>query len=386
MRKEISSENYNEKLAIAKRNEPAIITTSLKNIIIESDSFDKNYVVVVMPGGSSHQLSVHPTFFKQLSKILNLNLSIRGKLNTGKKTGNTIYSELLNTMRQIQTVVTPIEVTLLFDPSKRKITHIKAGAYNRLSNESLFGFAEELVNKYPHLSISNVNAHDNSNEVTINIIAGNLVDLTDKRYGSGDERFQFGITLGNNGLTTSVGDFAYRLVCSNGMMGIRTDERFFLKNTERDGLMDLYTHFEEMRKQNFVPDDFAANLANATQVHASYNELKNAHKFAQSNLLINFPEQEEQLRTAFSDTFFPDIRKIQAKLEKKDIKESELPLKALQNIRTQTSMWDLINTMTDLGSNPHSVYKLSNLSGFQKIGGKIMSSDWDFKYEKFLLL
>jgi len=384
--KEITNEQFKEKRAIALRNEPTIITTTLNNIIIEGDSFDKNYIVMVIPGGTTHQLSVSKAFFKQLAKILNLNLSIRGKLNDGIKDNNTIYSELLNVMGKIQASITPIEVTLLFDHNKREIISIKNGAYNRLSNETLFGFAEELVNKYPQLKISNINANEGNSNVSINIMSGDLVSLTDKKLSSDDETFQFGITLGNSGLTTSIGDFAYRLVCSNGMMGIRTDERFFLKNTEQDGLMDLYKYFEQMKSQNFIPEDFAANYANATRIHASYNELKKAHDFAQSRLLIQYPEQENQIRAAFSDIFFPDVRLIQTKFERKDIKESELPEKAFQNIRTKTSMWDLINVMTNLGSNPHPVYKLRDPNSFQKMGGKLLSSDWDFEFERFLLL
>lgn len=385
MEKEMSSVDYQKALVIARSNEPKVISTTLKNIIIEGDSFDKNYIVLVLPDASSHQLTVSDAFFKQLAKILNVNLSIRKNLSI-ESDDNKMYSELLNVLRSAQNMIKAVDVTLLFCPIERKITHVKAGSFSRLSNDALFGFAEQLVDKYPKLTISNVDTYQGSSNVGIQIMSGNIVDLTNKKLSIDDESFQFGITLGNHGLVTSVGDFAYRLVCSNGMMGIRTDERFYLPNTEFDGLLELYDHFEAMREQDFVPADFAANFENATQIHASYKELKKAHDFAQRNLLIEFPEQENQIRYAFADKYFSDVAMVQAKLKAKGIDEKEIPEKAMALIRTRTSMWDLVNTMTNLGSNPHPVYKVGNKPAFQKQGGKLMADNWDLEFEKYLLI
>lgn len=384
MQKEMSNQDYQKALVLAKENEPKIITTTLKNIIIEGESFDKNYIVLVMREGN-FRLTVSEAFFKQLAKILNINLSIRKTL-TEDNNVNTIYSELLNAMRGVQNLVKPMDVTLLFNPIEKKITHIKKGTFSRMSNETLFTFAESLVTKYPHLVISNVNTNPYSSDVAIQILSGNIVDLTDVAISEENESFQFGITIGNHGLVTSVGDFAYRLVCTNGMMGIRTDERFYLPNTQQDGLLKLFEHFEKMKEQNFVPEDFAANYQNAAKVHASYAELKKSHDFAQKHLVVEFPEQEGQLRKAFSDTFFHDVAIIQEKLKRKGINENEIPDKAMQLIRTQTKMWDLINTMTYLGSNEHHVYHLNNKPSFQRLGGKILSDDWDLEFEQYLLL
>ena len=383
MEKEMSNEKYQEKMNIARSNEPQVLATTLSNIIIEPDSFDKNYIILILD--TKHQLTVSDSFFKQLAKILNVNLKIRQNL-TDEKDDNKIYSDLLNALKTIQSSVKPVDVTILYDPAQKKITDIKAGAYTRLSNSSLFAFAEELVSKHHQLSISNVDAFQGTPDVGIQIMSGNIVDLTNKKISSDDESFQFGITLGNSGLVTSVGDFAYRLVCSNGMMGIRTDERFFLKNTEADGLLYLYNHFSDMEKDNFIPADFAANFENATNINASYKELKKAHDFAQNNLIIEFEDLEFQTRQAFTDKFFRDIAVVQAKLKSKGVIESEIPEKAMELIRTRTSMWDLVNTMTDLGSNDHNAFKMKNKRAFQKHGGKLMSANWDLEYEKYLLM
>ena len=84
--------------------------------------------------------------------------------------------------------------------------------------------------------------------------------------------------------------------------------------------------------------------------------------------------------------YFQDIARVRELLKARGIEEKDIPEKAMELIRTQTTMWELINTMTDLGSNPHPIYKLSNRNRFQKQGGQLMSSDWDLKYEKFLLM
>lgn len=170
------------------------------------------------------------------------------------------------------------------------------------------------------------------------------------------------------------------------MMGIRTDERFYLKNTEREGLLEMYNHFDKMKEQDFIPDEFAANFESATRIHASYKELKKAHDFAQKNLLIEFPDMEGQTRAAFADKFFNEMSVVSAKLKAKGIDERDIPEKAMQLIRTRTTMWDLVNTMTDLGSNDQHVFKFRNKPAFQRHGGQLMSDDWDLKFEQYLLI
>jgi hypothetical protein len=385
MRKEFSSEEFLKIKRQSIANEPQVHSTILSNIIIEPESFDKKYIILILPDKSKHQLTVSNDFFKELSKILKINMSLRQRM-SGDNKHNEMYSTFLNALKMVQEGIAPIDITLLYDVVEKQITHIKQGSYSRLSNESLFNFVEGLIDKYPSLSVIDVFGGQNTSNAEIKLLSGSVVDLTNKAISDEDESFQFGLTMGNSGLSTSVGDFAYRLVCANGMMGIRTDERFHLKDTTEKGLRELFTHFETLKEHNFVPEDFAGNFEKATQVHASFAELDKAYKFAQKNIMSEFPDQLDQLRSAFGDKYFSDIRIVEAMLKAKNIDKSELDPKALQHIRTKTTMWDLVNTMTDLGSNEHQVFKVQNKRGFQKYGGKLMSEPFDFEYEKFLLL
>ena len=372
--------------AIAKSVEPQIITTYLNNIFLESKSFDEGYIMLLMDG-KKHRVSVAKSFFKDLSKVLNVTQTLRQSLSDNANEDNEFYSEFLDKLKDVQNAIGSIEeVTLLYDVIKKTFTRMNKGTFGKLTNESLFNFADALVNKYPELSIIDVIASDQSPNVNIKLLSKEGFDFSDLKLSSESEEFQFGVTLGNTDIKTAIGDFAYRLICTNGMMGLQTDERFTLPNSEKDGLHKLFQHFNTMKEANFLPADFAENFQNATQIHASLGELEKAYKLISKNLIFEYPEQENMLRDALSDTYFPDLKRVYARIKTKGYNPEKLEEDEKSFIRTGTSMWDLINTLTNLGSNDQGVFKFQNKTKFQQQGGQLLSSNWDLKNEKWLLL
>lgn len=386
MRKDpLSTDEFNEKKNMAKEVEPKVITTFLSNIFLEPESFDKRYILLFLEG-KKRRVNVSTDFFKDLSKILNITQSLRKSLSDGED-NNSFYSIFLDKLKDVQNAVGGIsEITLLYNVILNKITNIKKGRYGRLTNDALFDFAAGLVNQYPELSIIEANVSNQSPDVNIKLLSSNVFDFSDELKSNDSEEFKFGITVSNSGFMTKIGDFAWRMVCTNGMFGIRTDERFTLPNTETDGLRQLFDYFTALKEQKFLPQDFAENAATATQVHASLRELEDAYKLVAKNLILDYPEQGNLIREALSDKYFEDLKRVYARIKLKGFNPAKLENEEKSFIRTNTTIWDMINTLTDLGSNDHGVFKFSNRDKFQAEGGRIMTRIWDLKNEKWLLL
>lgn len=360
-------EQFNEYKGYAKSNDPQVFTTTLAGLRLDSDSYEKNYILVALPTGGEHRMSVSTDFFKQLAKMLRINLGLK---NTIEKD---VYSRLLDTLKSLQSVTK--EIVLVFDPTQGKITHISDKGYNRISNIQLFDFAEGLLNKYPQLEIESISGGNGFSSTEIKILSSNIVQFDDVTSND-DESFNFGLTLKNSGVSTTVNDFAYRLICANGMMGIRTDERFRLQDTTQAGLFQLFEHFEKMEKTNFIPEDFADNIANASNTMASLEELESAISHISSKIVGEFPEQTEQLVAGMVSRFFPELDATYQRLKIKGIDPKTLTNKQKRFVNTNKSMWELVNVLTDLGSNKH-LYTIQNKQTLQNIGAKFLTKEHD---------
>lgn len=371
---------------IAKSVEPKIIPSNLANIFLEKDSWDEGYIMLYIEG-KKRRVNVAPSFFADLSKMLNVTAGLRKSLSEDEKDNNQFYSEFLDKLKDVQNAVNADRsLTLLYDVVDKHISNVQKGSFGKLSNEAIFDFAEGLVNKYPELSIIDVFASETSPNVSIKLLSEQTHDFSKVMDAKEAEEFMFGLTIGNTGVRTAVGDFAYRLICTNGMMGLRTDERFALPNTERDGLAKLFGHFEAMREQNFLPADFSDNIADANSIHASLAELESVYKMVGRQLIFEYPEQENTIRQALMENYFPDLNAVYQRVKAKGFNPEKLETEEKSFIRTGTTMWDLINTLTDLGSNDHGIFKFQGKNKFQSKGGSLLTSNWDLKNEKWLLL
>lgn len=377
VRKSLSLEAFTEYKTNAIANDPKVFTTNLGLIVVEPESFDKGYIIVNIDG-KPQRVSTAPTFFAEFTKMLSVDKKLQGKMNAGKD-DNKSFANLLEALKVIQNSANPKEVALVFDTVANKITHITDSGYNRLANVELFNFAEALINKYPFLHLRDVIGANTSSDVEIRILSENDFDFGE------DEQFQFGITLSNKGVITSLGDFAYRLICANGMMGIKTDERFTLSGTASDDLHKLFEHFEIMEKANFLPNDFEENMRSAMEVPASFFELSEAVRNVSSMIVGEFPEQKEQWIAGMVAQHFPAYNTVLQKLKQKGYEVADLSKKQQQLIKTDMPMWDMVNALTYLGSN-EVPFILTNKPHLQRLGGKMLAKEHDMKHIELIYL
>ena len=374
-----SSEEFARLTAIAVSNDPSAITIPFSAVILSGDGYKENYVELVLPKTGKTRMYVIPAFFKQLAKMLGIQIALKNRMDDKE------FGGLLNALKVLQSShVKTSEVTVVFDPIERKLTHISAGGYNRISNAKLFDFASALVTANPALQIVEVLGGENSSDSEIRILSSNEVALTGI-VSDDSEDFQFGITLANRGTVTAIGDFAYRLVCSNGMMGIRSDDRFLLGGTTEDDMFQLFEHFENLHKAHFIPEDFELNVATASEVPASLNELMIAFNAISKGIVGEFDEQTAGWIDAMKRTHFPEIIELERKLLSRDIDPQSLSAKQMGFVKSDKSMWELINIVTNLGSNK-TPYTLTNKSSLQKLGGSLLTRPFDLQDIHLLIL
>ncbi|RLF01540.1 MAG: hypothetical protein DRJ64_10480, partial [Thermoprotei archaeon] len=235
---------FREFAGYARNNDPSALTVPFSAVIICGDGYKNNYIELVLRNGKT-RMYVVPSFFKQLAKMMRVNLSI------SKTMDEEAFGSLLNALKMYQgSKDGNNDVTVVFDPTIKKLTHISSGGYNRISNGKLFDFAAALVETNPRLKIIEVLGGIESPDTEIRILSSDEVSLSGIESND-PEDFHFGITLSNRGALTTIGDFAYRLVCSNGMMGIRTDDRFKLSGIEQQDMFKLFEHFDTIKKANY---------------------------------------------------------------------------------------------------------------------------------------
>lgn len=370
-RNSFTLEQFNEYKQNAVANDPKVFTTNLGLIVVEPESYDKGYIIVNIDG-KPQRVAVANTFFAEFTKMLSVDKKLQGKMNVGKD-DNKSFANLLEALKVIQNSANSKEVALVFDTVANKITHITDSGYNRLANVELFNFAEALISKYPFLHMKEILGGQTSSDIELRILSENDFDFGD------DEQFQFGVTLSNKGVVTSLGDFAYRLICANGMMGIKTDERFTLSGTASEDLHQLFAHFETMESANFLPSDFEENMRNAMELPASFAELSTAVRNVSSMIVGEFPEQKEQWIAGMIAQHFPAYNVVLQKLKSKGYEVADLTKKQMQLVKTDMPMWDMVNALTFLGSN-EVPFILTNKPYLQTLGGRMLAKEHDMKH------
>ena len=366
----MDNEKFLEIRGYSIENNPLVYSSHLNAIKIEESSFAEKFIILSLPNGKDVKMNVTKSFFKDLSSLLSIKISMQ------KNMEHDMFSKLLEALKTLQSTNGISQVHLMYNPVERSITHINTDGFNRISNSQLFGFAETLVNKYPQLAISNVIGGKGSADAEIKIVSNDNIKIISD--STDIEEFNFGISLSNVGINTTLCDYAYRLVCSNGMMGIRTDERFKLQGTGRENMTELFGHFDVMEKENFIPADFEDNINNAVNTMVSFDEMQNAINAISDKIVGEFPEQTEQWVEGMISMHFPQWFTINQKLKIKGYDPLKLTTEQKKLIKTDMNMWELVNVLTDLGSNK-TPYTIRDKRMLQKLGGKYLTKNFDLK-------
>jgi hypothetical protein len=354
---------------------PAVKLINLNDIELDINSIVTNTIKY-----QGTPVRIGNDFIKDLAKILNVNVKLQKNLTNDDEVGQDMFAAILNGLKAFSSRKRIPQVTLIGDVASGIFTNVVSGQYARISNEGLFDIATELIETHNGLQLIEAKMNSHSPDLTLKLLAPNEHRLA----GNDDEVFNFGLTLSNNAINTFLGDFAYRLICTNGMMGMKSENNFKLSSIDTGGLLDMQNHLNEVAKRNFMPADFEANINTAQEIEASFYEVEQAFDFVKRELNI-LDDHKDRVEASIGFRFFKPYFDTINKMKLKGFDFNNIDKKQKQFTPSGMKMWELINVMTYLGSNNIGV-DFKDTDRLQVYGGKLMSKDADLKYAKFLNL
>jgi hypothetical protein len=133
-------------------------------------------------------------------------------------------------------------------------------------------------------------------------------------------------------------------------------------------------------RNGFVPVSFQDRLTRAVEAKASYAEASKVWNMVEDQLKEEDPDRKIWLVKAAKVQLFPALEATERRLISKGYDPRALTPDQSKFIRTDRSVWDLINDMTWLGSH-QSTFDLSNPARFKVEGGNLfMKKTWDLEH------
>jgi len=378
---EFTQERFDAVKQSAIESQPISKRITLSQISLTADSILND---VIMIDGKA--VACEKSFFRGLSKILKvsttLERSIRktDKENKESQIGAQFFTKLIDALKAYSSNTKSDPIHLIANPKTHCVTNIVEGDMHRVSNEGLFKIVERVINEHPNIKI--LDAMQRGGDVGIKLLAESETDFGKFGNEGLSEIFKFGVSFENFGLATKMGDFAYRLICENGMMGMKTINNFTLSGVSADDIQRMFIHINESEQRGFMPFKFKEHLELSTKCNASLREMYDNYNKARKELKVS-ADLKDLMELELSDRYFPNILEVSKKLIKKGLDPNGLTEKQMSFIDSGMPMWDLINNMTFLGSHDTG-FDFSNRDMLQKFGGKQFHSEYDLAYAGLL--
>lgn len=168
---------------------------------------------------------------------------------------------------------------------------------------------------------------------------------------------------------TQIGDFAERLICTNGMTGIRPGNFQNLDGTSTSG--DWYkTLYDSIINPN-------------AELIKKYEDL--VYKAMQTSLSVY---EYNQIKAKLMTTWYSDAEKIMGYLgneswkttyiQQHNIELDKLSAAQMHNCPTNVNAWDAINAVTDLASHTYKTpVSHRQIKDAQNFAGKLLNKNWD---------
>ena len=354
MKRQVSDEQFNRMREMLAAAECATKVVPLTSIELDDRSIQSGTIQV---GGQP--VAVGNAFFQKLAGMLKVNRSLTSEMI--KNEDGKIATSLINGLKDYRSAKGSNEVMLIANPNTREVIDIcDPKRFRRLTNESVFDVTSKIMNDNPNLSLETIDFDPHTGKSVINLLNAEEVGFP----GAGkDEFFKFGFSIVQSSKDTFVEMYNQRLVCSNGLRvslgqgaiggnrDIQFEERFRLAGTGAEDIRLFLNQIEAMKKVGFIPVGFQSALQSAVNTKASLLEVESAMIGAQR--LIR--EDDSDLKKSFIDSlnrnYFGGYASTMARIVRKGQDPLRLNDKQKSFIRTDQSIWDVVNSMTFLGSN-----------------------------------
>lgn len=352
--REITSTQFDAIREVMVANEHATKQVPITAIKLNDRSFKTHQIEV---GGIS--VKVSQGFFLKLAGLLKMNASLTREFI--KNEDGKVAAAFMNALNEYRRGVGAKDVLLIANTETKEVIDIcDPKRYRRLTNDSLFDIAGKIMNEHPSLMIETIDHSPSGGSVSINLLNNEEVGFP----GAGkDEFFKFGFSIIQSSKDTIIETYNTRLVCSNGLRvslgagnigsnrDLHFEEKFRLSGTGAEDIRTFLNKVGDMKKQNFVPGAFASSLASAVNTKASLAEVEAAMIMAQRKVREDDPQFKKNFIDTLERNYFDGHKETMQRIMQKGVDPYKLNDKQKSMIKTGQSIWDVVNSMTYLGSN-----------------------------------
>lgn len=352
--REITSTQFDAIREVMVANEHATKQVPITAIKLNDRSFKTHQIEV---GGIT--VKVSQGFFLKLAGLLKMNASLTREFI--KNEDGKVAAAFMNALNEYRRGVGAKDVLLIANTETKEVIDIcDPKRYRRLTNDSLFDIAGKIMNEHPSLIIETIDHSPSGGSVSINLLNNEEVGFP----GAGkDEFFKFGFSIIQSSKDTIIETYNTRLVCSNGLRvslgagnigsnrDLHFEEKFRLSGTGAEDIRTFLNKVGDMKKQNFVPGAFASSLASAVNTKASLAEVEAAMIMAQRKVREDDPQFKKNFIDSLERNYFDGHKETMQRIMQKGVDPYKLNDKQKSMIKTGQSIWDVVNSMTYLGSN-----------------------------------
>jgi len=377
-KREVSNDQFQEIRNKVGQAESAVKRVPISAISVDDETLRKGRILV-----SGVPVKVSPSFFSKLGSMLSISTSLTRKMI--EKGDTQIAAALINGLKDY-TVKNKknSDVMLIANVNSKEIVDICTPTrYKRVTNDTLFDVTERILNDNSSLMLETVDFNPNTGKASINFLNQDEVGFA---QAGKDEFFKFGFSLIQTNTDTIAESYNQRLICSNGLrsslgagaiggsqdQGMSFEDKFRLGGTTTEDIRIFLNKVEDMKKANFIPGGFESAINRAVSTKASYGEVEKAWKTANSKVEEFDPELKKQYQAAMARDFFHGYGDTMNRIKNKGKDPLGLQDRQKQFIKTGMSIWDVVNSMTFLGSN-NSGFQLANQHELKYSAGELFS-------------
>jgi len=387
--KQVTESQFIEMRESLNRSEKATKVIPLSQINLTVDSLRKGKIEI-----AGVPVAVSDNFFYKLASMLKLNKSFTTEFM--KNADDKIAIHLINALKDYRGANGKGEVMLIANPSTKLIVDICSPKnFRRISNDTVFDISERLLNDNEGLTIETVDVNPFNGNVSVNLLSQNEVGFA---QAGKDEFFKFGFSIVQTSRDTYVESYNQRLVCENGLrlslgqgqIGANKElnfaENFKLGGTSAEEIKIFLNKIGDMEKAGFVPSAFGSTLQRATDTKASLLEVEHAMRLTQSMVSEIDLDLKKLYTRSLGDQYFPGYNRTIQRIAQKGEDPTRIGEKQKSFVKTSMSIWDVVNSLTFLGSN-NSGFDLQNKGELKQEAGSLFAkgtkAGYDLEFAKY---
>ena len=389
MIKSVSEAQFAEIKETIGQAEQAVKRVPIKAISVDSNSLIKQRILV-----NDQPVSVSDRFFFKLGSMLKINTSLtREMLKSGD---HKIASLLINGLKDYAASKRTKDVMLIANTKTREVVDIcSPNRYKRVTNDTLFDVTERILNDNPKLSLETVDYNPYNGTASINLLNNDEVGFA---QAGKDEFFKFGFSLIQTNKDTIVESYNQRLICSNGLRAslgegaignnnsISFEDKFRLQGTGAEDVKIFLNKIDLMKKNGFQPTGFEAAINKATQTKASLHEIESAFRLSTDKLNEGDASIKKQYQSSIARNYFHSYGDAMARIVKKGHDPLKMTDRQKAFVKTGMTIWDVVNSMTFLGSN-NAGFPLENQHELKYKAGELFakgtSQGYDLEFAQY---